>query len=85
MYALLWGRQISKSQPWSLLDICENPNDALDFFLQIFKQYLTDMPHRKLKESKMYCNQTGSMQKLLKRVKNVTTFIKKKKKKKRYG
>ena len=41
-----------ESQPWSMLDNCENPNNALDFFLQIFETVLNKHAPQKVKRVK---------------------------------
>lgn len=41
-----------QSQPWSLLYIFENLNDALDFFLQIFETVLNKYARQKTKRVK---------------------------------
>ena len=38
-----------QSQPWSLLDICENSNDGIDFFLQIFETVLNPQKTKRVK------------------------------------
>ena len=41
-----------KSQPWSLLNMYENPNSALDFFFNLFETVLNKHAPKKVKRVK---------------------------------